>query len=363
MVQSSITGPGIPSTGRVSISQPMLVRESTFETTVTFSHLLEADAGSYNCTAFITSSQPNVIDSDSTSGLESIDVGRKLEFSFASSYLTRHLDYCHVALQAPIVTISAVPIPIASNQHTITCIATVEEYLIAIPTLEWRLPENAAGASTGIQSTAGTISTTTLTFSNIRTSQGGIYECRATINITGFNPLSQTANQTIQVQSKLSIFFLVNYINCCIFWIVVPPPSVSVLDPPATPYNGTNFTITGMIQLDQNVDTDITASGMWSSSDEPQETISPPYPTSLTFQPLATNSSGVYTLTVSVRPSDNSPYMVGNNGSTIYNLVVRRKFCSYYSLIMTYLHHQLFPPDPLPLLWYHVASWMTVEKS
>ena len=138
---------------------------------------------------------------------------------------------------------------------------------------------------------------------------------------------------------------------------------MSVLDPPATPYNGTNFTITGMIQLDQNVDTDITASGMWSSDDEPQETTSPPYPTSLTFQPLATNSSGVYTLTVSVRPSDNSPYIVGNNGSTIYNLVVRRKFCSYYSLIMTYLHHQLFPPDPLPLLWYHIASWMNVERS
>ena len=206
MVQSSITGPGISSTGRVSISQPMLVRESIFETTVTFNHLLEADAGSYNCTAFITSSQPNVVDSDSTSGLESIDVGRKLEFTFASSYLTRHLDYCHVALQAPTVTISAVPTPIASNQHIITCTATVEEYLIAIPTLEWRLPENAAGASTGIQSTAGTISTTTLTFSNICTSQGGIYECRATINITGFNPLSQTANQTIQVQSKLSIY-------------------------------------------------------------------------------------------------------------------------------------------------------------
>ena len=76
MVQSSVT-PEISDTTRVAVSQPVLVRESTFETTVTFSHLLEVDAGSYNCSAFITSSQPNVIGSDSTSGLESIDVGCK----------------------------------------------------------------------------------------------------------------------------------------------------------------------------------------------------------------------------------------------------------------------------------------------
>ena len=110
------------------------------------------------------------------------------------------------------------------------------------------------------------------------------------------------------------------------FNFVVPPPSVSVLDPPAIPYNGTVFTITGVVLLDQHVDTDVTASGMWSGVGGSQETISPPYPTSLTFQPLATNSSGEYTLTVSVRPSDDSPYIVGNSGSTSYNLVVRRKF-------------------------------------
>ena len=110
------------------------------------------------------------------------------------------------------------------------------------------------------------------------------------------------------------------------FNFVVPPPSVSVLDPPAIPYNGTVFTITGVVLLDQHVDTDVTASGMWSGVGGSQEITSPPYPTSLTFQLLATNSSGEYTLTVSVRPSDDSPYIVGNSGSTSYNLVVRRKF-------------------------------------
>ena len=73
-------GNGISDTGRVSVSpRPLLVGENTFETNVTFSHLLEADAGAYNCSAYIRSppSLPNVITSDSTSGSESISIGRK----------------------------------------------------------------------------------------------------------------------------------------------------------------------------------------------------------------------------------------------------------------------------------------------
>ena len=73
-------GNGVSDTDRVSVSpRPVFVGEITFETTVTFSHLLEADAGAYNCSAYIRSpsSLPNVITSDSTSGLESISVGRK----------------------------------------------------------------------------------------------------------------------------------------------------------------------------------------------------------------------------------------------------------------------------------------------
>ena len=121
----------------------------------------------------------------------------------------------------------------------------------------------------------------------------------------------------------------------------VPPPSISVLDPPATPYNGTVFTITGIVQLDQNVDTAVTISGMWSNSGGvAQDSTSPPYPTSLTFHPLATNSSGMYTLTVSVRASDNSQYIVGNNGSVSYSVIVRRKFIYInYSIIVQNHYH------------------------
>ena len=72
-------GAGISDTDRVNVSLPMSVGENTFETTVMFNYLLEADTGTYSCSAFITSppSQPNVIVSDPAFGSESIAVGRK----------------------------------------------------------------------------------------------------------------------------------------------------------------------------------------------------------------------------------------------------------------------------------------------
>ena len=77
MVQSSITGPGISDTNRVNISKLVSIGESIYEKIVTFSYLIEADSGSYNCSAFITSSYAYVIASDSISTSESISVERK----------------------------------------------------------------------------------------------------------------------------------------------------------------------------------------------------------------------------------------------------------------------------------------------
>ena len=110
----------------------------------------------------------------------------------------------------------------------------------------------------------------------------------------------------------------------------VPPPVISVREH-ATVYNGTNFTLTSVVELHGNVDTDVTVSGIWSSGDGPQQSTSPPYLTNLTFQPLATNSTGEYTLTASVQPSDNSSFIVGNSGSYSYSLSVQRKLRKFYS--------------------------------
>ena len=80
IVESSIMGNGVSDTDRVSVSPwPVSVGENTYETTVTFAHLLEADSGAYNCSALVRSppSQPNVVSSGSSYGSESISVGRK----------------------------------------------------------------------------------------------------------------------------------------------------------------------------------------------------------------------------------------------------------------------------------------------
>lgn len=112
------------------------------------------------------------------------------------------INCCSSALDIPTVTLLSVPDLIAGDQYVMVCTVIVDEYLVAIPTLEWRFPDNNTSMSTSPQSTDGVSSNITLTFNHVRTSQGGIYGCRATINISGFDVLSQTINETIQVQSK-----------------------------------------------------------------------------------------------------------------------------------------------------------------
>ena len=109
------------------------------------------------------------------------------------------------ALQPPEVSVSPSPVRTAGEAYMLVCTATVEEYLQGIPSLRWRLPGNTNNTSIGTQSTNGTVSNTKLSFTPLRTSHGGVYVCEATINITGISPESQTANETVLVQSKLAV--------------------------------------------------------------------------------------------------------------------------------------------------------------
>ena len=83
-----------------------------------------------------------------------------------------------------------------------TCTATFEEFLVQRPTLMWLFPGSTVDAIMGDQSGVQVTTTRTLTFNRIRTSQAGMYTCRATIDIQGINSLSRTVNQTVRVQSK-----------------------------------------------------------------------------------------------------------------------------------------------------------------
>ena len=111
------------------------------------------------------------------------------------------------ALQSPVVAILGAAFQTAGNQHTLTCTATVNTYLSVTPTIEWSLPESVGNSfiTVGGQSTSGAITTKTLTFNPLHTSHGGVYQCTATVNISGFDLQSQTLSRTFRVQGIIII--------------------------------------------------------------------------------------------------------------------------------------------------------------
>ena len=117
------------------------------------------------------------------------------------------MDYVCVStvLQPLNITISRSPTStlIAGVEHTLTCMVTIEEHFQGATTLMWRLPQNSPDISIGRQSTTEVMSTIVLSFSPLRTSHGGVYVCQVMVNISGIAPLTQTANETLHVQSKL----------------------------------------------------------------------------------------------------------------------------------------------------------------
>ena len=118
----------------------------------------------------------------------------------------------------------------------------------------------------------------------------------------------------------------------CIF-VVVPTSAVTVDEGPFPAYNGTVFNLTGVVQLNTAlVDTEVTVLWVWSLNGEElerQSTTSSPHQITISFQPLATNSSGQYLLNLTIIPRD-SEYVIGNNDShALYNLVVLRKFSDH----------------------------------
>ena len=188
----------------------------------------------------------------------------------------------------------------------------------------WEFPQGSSTIDTTMGDQLGVRGTTNrmLTFNRMRTSQAGVYTCRATIDIQGINSLSRIASQTIQVRSKLHERFEIELqLRQLLLISAVPRPVFSVLPHP-TAYNGTNLTITGSIDLDSNVNTPVTFSGMWTGDTVPQVITASPYQIMLSLLPVATDSSGEYTVTYTIRSSDNSPHIIEYNGIDNYNLVV-----------------------------------------
>ena len=114
-------------------------------------------------------------------------------------------------------------------------------------------------------------------------------------------------------------------------YIAVPAPQVKMSDRSLRPYNGTVFSLTATIQHDLTlVNADITILWIWSNNGrvlETKTTKSPsPHRITITFQPLVSNSSGLYLLNLTVIPKDSSAYIIENSDSwTSYDLTVERE--------------------------------------
>ena len=101
------------------------------------------------------------------------------------------------------MAIPTTPVSImAGSLATLTCLATVDEYLQTVPTLSWLFFSSHIDLTVGMNMTSGATSSLDLSFNPLRTSHGGVYVCQATVNIAGNSTRSQVANKTVTVQSK-----------------------------------------------------------------------------------------------------------------------------------------------------------------
>ena len=107
----------------------------------------------------------------------------------------------------------------------------------------------------------------------------------------------------------------------------VPHPDVSISGH-LPPYSGTNFNLTGMIQMNVDImDTDIAIIWVWSLAEKTLKIHNTTLccQSTITFEPLTTYSSGLYNLQVTIQSIYNSLYITESCASTVYHLTVQRK--------------------------------------
>ena len=118
-----------------------------------------------------------------------------------------------VAPPPPNVTVSSPPVTEAGQPLSLTCTATVTPHLAMHPLLEWVGP-NSPLYSIMDPVRSGETFSRTLVFSPLRTSHGGQYSCRATINITDIPAESSMDTVNVTVQSK-------SVCMCIVWWVVL----------------------------------------------------------------------------------------------------------------------------------------------
>ena len=119
---------------------------------------------------------------------------------------------CNLELPSPGISVTGALVAEAGQPVSLTCVATVVEYLIVSPTLQWMrlngsILEEGQNPSAGSSPlVSGTNSTLKASFNPLLASHGGQYLCTASINVSGVPVTSNNTGTSISVQSKLLVF-------------------------------------------------------------------------------------------------------------------------------------------------------------
>ena len=134
----------------------------------------------------------------------------------------------------------------------------------------------------------------------------------------------------------------------CCFYLPVPQPTLAIVPNLQPTYNGTNFSLTCILTLNDAVDTPVSVEGMWMRGSDILQTsddscievldttvVDSTYEVTLSFKPLGneTRDGGSYTCNATVEPqpdSANAQFVQGNSGLREYELLVDGKLVYIY---------------------------------
>ena len=203
---------------------------------------------------------------------------------------------------APVVYEESVT-SIAGQSLSVECNFTMIPNLVTAPSVQW------------LNSTGSVVSNANMfTLSPLLTSHGGNYTCMVKISIPQLNiVLTANGSTTVTVESEFSAQLK---FYCDHIYLSVPAPSV-VIEPVGTPYNGSEYILSCIVTVDDSVNTEITISSQWMVTNSTDNTISDGSETeelehqhTLTFSPLRSEDSGVYTCNATITPNENMKFIV-----------------------------------------------------
>ena len=108
-------------------------------------------------------------------------------------------------LPDPVVTITGPTTGVAGESLQLTCIASVVEYLVADPTVQWSGGNigSGDGVTESYTATSGVTSERNVTFTSLRTSHGAQYTCQAEVSISSLSLVRNgSKSREVKVQSE-----------------------------------------------------------------------------------------------------------------------------------------------------------------